>query len=274
MRAVDWRFWCRTQTCHLTPPTACNHSYNPLPLPLSPLFLPPLRPPLRLPLPLRLHSLPPLQLPRRLRLGLPHSPLTRRYCYHCPLPLGCRWRRPLRPKEVVPWCSAPPQTRRCLHPPIPLCWWLVRQFQFINGYGVCGQSRDLLPRLLWGFCAEDNSVNQKLMARMLQDHCRLEIVSNGAEAVERVRANPMRYALIFMDINVRTPNLCLCDAAAQLNSLVLVWGLCRCLCCLVIWRSFKSGLCLDLRRFARCRAVRPSDLITDVWLLWVPFFHV
>ncbi len=60
--------------------------------------------------------------------------------------------------------------------------------------------------------AEDSSVNQKVVSRMLAGHCLLEIVSNGAEAVQRVKTYPNRYALIFMDINVRhllvVPRVC------------------------------------------------------------------
>ncbi len=51
-------------------------------------------------------------------------------------------------------------------------------------------------------------INQKLVARMLHDHCTLDIANNGAEAVDALKARPSRYDLIFMDINVRASRAC------------------------------------------------------------------
>jgi hypothetical protein len=41
---------------------------------------------------------------------------------------------------------------------------------------------------------------------MLAPHCTLEMVINGAEAVEQVQAHPAKYSLVFMNINACSPS--------------------------------------------------------------------
>ncbi len=63
---------------------------------------------------------------------------------------------------------------------------------------------DQPPRIL---LAEDNPVNQKLAKMMLNKHgCRVEVVNNGKEAVEKFKSSSDHLDLIFMDIEMPEMN--------------------------------------------------------------------
>jgi len=54
---------------------------------------------------------------------------------------------------------------------------------------------------------EDNEVNQEVLAGILKAHnINIDVANNGLEAVEKVRENPNKYALILMDINMPVMN--------------------------------------------------------------------
>jgi CheY-like chemotaxis protein len=64
--------------------------------------------------------------------------------------------------------------------------------------------------------AEDNPVNQKLAEKLLSKAgYRVDTASNGKEAVELVVANPDKYNLVFMDVQM--PELNGLDATRQLR---------------------------------------------------------